>query len=53
MRSSGPALRLFRNGKAPLNSLPTSSVSEITMPLFGVPQTTAWLTNSAPPPFLR
>ena len=33
--------------------LPGSSVSEITMPLLGTPHSTAWLTNSAPPPFLR
>ena len=32
-----------------MNSLPGNRVSEITMPLLGVPHSTAWLTMSAPP----
>jgi hypothetical protein len=53
IRSSVPPFSALRNGAAPLNSLPTSIVSEMTMPLLDVPHSTAWLTESAPPPFLR
>ena len=38
---------------APLNSLPIIIVSEMTMPLLGVPHRMAWLTDAAPPPFFR